>query len=82
MSESRRSSSHPRRFRQRLRRAADLLLPSDRLSDPVAWAVLMLLAALLLLFAVREIRDGALTGCPEYDGVTHKREAEALCAEP
>ncbi|MFD6321127.1 hypothetical protein [Methylorubrum thiocyanatum] len=82
MSESRRSSSHPRRFRQRLRRAADLLLPSDRLSDLVAWAVLMLLAALLLLFAVREIRDGALTGCPEYDGVTHKREAEAFCEEP
>lgn len=82
MSESRRSSSHPRRFRQRLRRAADLLLPSDRLSDLVAWAVLMLLAALLLLFAVREIRDGALTGCPGYDGVTHKREAEAFCEEP
>jgi hypothetical protein len=23
-----------------------------------------------------------LTGCPGYDGVTHKREEEALCAEP
>ncbi|WP_342148094.1 hypothetical protein [Methylorubrum sp. SB2] len=44
--------------------------------------MLLLLAALLLLFAVREIRDGVLTGCPGYDGVTHKREAEALCAEP
>jgi hypothetical protein len=82
MSESRRSSSHPHRSRQRLRRAADLLLPGERLSDLAAWAVLMLLAALLLLFVVREIRDGALTGCPGYDGVTHKREAEALCAEP
>jgi hypothetical protein len=82
MSESRRSSSHPRRSRQRLNRVADLLLPGQRLSDLTAWAVLMLLAALLLLFAVREIRNGALTGCPGYDGVTHKREAEALCAEP
>lgn len=82
MSESRRSSSHPRRSRQRLRRAADLLLPSDRLSDLAVWAVVMLLAALLLMFVVHEIRDGALTGCPGYDGVTHKREAEALCAEP
>ncbi|AMB47684.1 hypothetical protein [Methylobacterium sp. AMS5] len=82
MSESRRSSSHPSRFRQRLRRAADLLLPSERLSDLAAWAVLMLLAALLLLLAVREIRNGALTGCPGYDGVTHKREAEAFCEEP
>ncbi|MFG5119567.1 hypothetical protein [Methylorubrum sp. POS3] len=82
MSESRRSSSHPRRFSQRLRRTADLLLPGERLSDLAAWAVLMLLAALLLLFVVREIRDSAFTGCPGYDGVTHKREAEALCAEP
>jgi hypothetical protein len=82
MSESRRSSSHPRRSRQRLRRAADLLLPGDRLSDLAAWAVVMLLAALLLMFVVREIRDGVLTGCPGYDGVTYKREAEALCAEP
>lgn len=82
MSESRRSSSRPGQFRQRVRRAAGLLLPSDRLSDLVAWAVLMLLAALLLLFAVREIRDGALTGCPGYDGVTHKREAEVFCEEP
>ncbi|OAH35122.1 hypothetical protein [Methylorubrum populi] len=82
MSESRRSSSRPRQFRQRVRRAAGLLLPSGRLSDLVAWAVLMLLAALLLMFVVREIRDGVLTGCPGYDGVTHKREAEALCAEP
>lgn len=82
MSESRRSSSHPRRSRQRLRRAANMLLPSERLSDLAAWAVLMLLATLLLLFAVREIRDGALTGCPGYDGVTHKREAEALCTQP
>ncbi|MGA4555247.1 hypothetical protein [Methylorubrum aminovorans] len=81
MSESRRSSSRPRRFRQRLHRAADLLLPSDRLSDLAVWAVLLLLAALLLMFVVREIRDGVLTGCPGYDGVTHKREAEALCAE-
>jgi hypothetical protein len=82
MSESRRSSSHPRRFRQRLRRAADLLLPGDRLSDFAAWAVLIMLAALLLLFVVREICDSVLTGCPGYDGVTHKREEEALCAEP
>ncbi len=82
MSKSRRSSSHSRRFWQRLRRTADLLLPGERLSDLAAWAVLMLLAALLLLFVVREIRDGALTGCPGYDGVTHRREAEALCAEP
>ncbi|WP_456016525.1 hypothetical protein [Methylorubrum populi] len=59
-----------------------MLLPSERLSDLAAWAVLMLLATLLLLFAVREIRDGALTGCPGYDGITHKREAEALCTEP
>ena len=42
----------------------------------------MLLAVLLLLFVVREIRDGVLTGCPGYDGVTHKRDAEALCAKP
>lgn len=42
----------------------------------------MLLVGLLLLFVVREIRDGALTGCPGYDGVTHQREAEALCAQP
>lgn len=82
MSESRRSSSHPRRSRWRLRRAADMLLPGERLSDLAVWAVLMLLAALLLMFVVREIRDGVLTGCPGYDGVTHKREAEALCAEP
>ena len=82
MSESRRSSSPPRRSRQRLRRAANLLLPSERLSDLAVWAVLMLLAALLLMFVVREIRDGVLTGCPGYDGVTHKQEAEALCAEP
>jgi hypothetical protein len=82
MSECCRSFSRPRRFRQRLRRAADLLLPSKRLSDLAAWAVLMLLAALLLLFVVREIRNGALTGCPGYDGVTHGKEAEALCAEP
>lgn len=39
-------------------------------------------APAIVLFAVREIRDGALTGCPGYDGVTHKREEEALCAEP
>ena len=78
MSESRRSSSRPRRSRQR--RAADLLMPSERLSDLAVWAGLTLLAALLLLFVVREIRDGALTGCPGYDGVMHRREAEALCA--
>ncbi len=70
MSESRRSSSHPRWSRQRLRRTADLLLSGERLSDLAAWAVLMLLAALLLMFVVREIRDGVLTSCPGYDGRT------------
>jgi hypothetical protein len=33
---------------------------------------MMLLVGLLLLFVVREIRYGALTGCPAYDGVTHR----------
>jgi hypothetical protein len=42
----------------------------------------MLLAGLLVLFVVREIRDGAFSGCPAYDGVTDSREAEKLCAEP
>ncbi|MCJ2029098.1 hypothetical protein MKK50_06725 [Methylobacterium sp. J-043] len=59
-----------------------MLLPGERISDLAVWAVVMLLAALLLMFVVREIRDGVLTGCPGYDGVTHKREAEALCAKP
>ena len=70
MSESRRSSSHPRWSRQRLRRAADMLLPGERLSDLAVWSLLILLAALLLLFVVREIRDGVLTSGPGYDGQT------------
>ncbi len=57
------------------------MLPDDTLSSLATWAVLMLLVGLLLLFVVREIRDGALTGCPAYDGVTHRQEAEALCAD-
>ncbi|MDN3591899.1 hypothetical protein [Methylobacterium adhaesivum] len=41
---------------------------------------MIFLVGLLLLFVVREIRDGALTECPPYDGVTHRHEADALCA--
>ncbi|MGE8126670.1 hypothetical protein ACQKQD_06790 [Methylobacterium sp. NPDC080182] len=81
MSESYRSSSRPRRYRQRLRHAADRLLPVEGLSDLVTCAVAMLLAGLLVLFVVGQIRDGALTGCPAYDGLAHKQEAEALCAD-
>lgn len=82
MPESRRSPSRLRQRWHRLARTIDALLPRESLADLGTWAVLMLLVGLLLLFVVREIRDGALTGCPSYDGVTHKREAEALCAQP
>src|SRR5436190_2096223 len=34
------------------------------------------------LLVVREIRDGARTGCPAYDAVTHRQAADALCAAP
>ena len=81
MSESHRSSSHPRRYRQRLRRAADLVMPGEGLSDLATYAVVLLLAGLLVLFVVGQIREGALTGCPGYDGLAHKQEAEALCAD-
>jgi len=47
-----------------------MLLPGERLSDLAVWSLLILLAALLLLFVVREIRDGVLTSCPGYDGQT------------
>ncbi len=82
MPESRLSPSLLRQRWHRLSRLIDALLPGERPSELGTWAVLMLLVGLLLLFVVREIRDGALTGCPGYDGLTHKREAEALCAEP
>ena len=58
------------------------MLPDDSLSSLATWAVMMLLVGLLLLFVVREIRDGALTGCPAYDGVTHRQAAETLCTAP
>jgi hypothetical protein len=80
MSENHRSSSRPRRYRRRLRLAADLLLPGEGLSDLATCAVVMLPAGLLVLFVVGQIRDGALAGCPGYDGLAHKQEAEALCA--
>lgn len=82
MLESRRSPSRLRQRWHRLVRIIDGLLSGGTLADLGTWAVLMLLVGLLLLFVVREIWDGALTGCPGYDGVTYKRETEALCAKP
>lgn len=82
MPERHRSASPPRPRWHRLRSAAGRLLPGERLSDLAVRAALMLLIGLLFLFVVREIREGALTGCPGYDGIRHRREAEALCAEP
>ncbi|APT30191.1 hypothetical protein MCBMB27_00900 [Methylobacterium phyllosphaerae] len=46
------------------------------------YALLTLLICVLLLHIAREIWDGALTGCPGYDGASHMREAEALCRDP
>lgn len=82
MSENTRPSSRARSLYRRLSRTLDAFLPENDLSSLGAWAVLMLLSGLLMLFIVREIRNGALTSCPGYDGVAHRREAEVLCAMP
>ena len=82
MPENTRPSSRARCFCRRLSSTLNAFLPENNLSSLGAWAVLMLLFGLLMLFIVREIRDGTLTSCPGYDGVTHRREAEVLCATP
>ena len=74
-------ASPTRRPRLRPWRRIEPMLPDDGFSSLATWAVRMLLVGLPLLFVVREIRNGALTGCPAYDGVTHPQEAKALCAD-
>lgn len=46
------------------------------------YTLLTLLVCVLLLHVVREMWDGALTGCPGYDGASHMREAEVHCRDP
>ena len=77
--ETSRPNSLVRRNWARLWRSIDAWLPGEDLASLATWAMLMLLTSLLLMFVVREIRDGALTGCPAYDGVTHRQAADALC---
>lgn len=77
-----RSPSRLRSLLIAVSRKIDAHLPNDSPSSLVVWAVFTLLAGLLALCIVRDIWDGALTGCPGYDGVTHQREAEALCVSP
>lgn len=80
MPETSRSPSPVRRGWARLWRSIDAWLPGEDLASLATWAMLMLLVSLLLMFVVRELWDGALTGCPGYDGVTHRQAADALCA--
>ena len=80
MPEASRPMSLVRRGWARLWWAINAWLPGEDLASLATWAMLMLLASLLLMFVVRELRDGALTGCPAYDGVTHRQAADALCA--
>ncbi|TXN72321.1 hypothetical protein [Methylobacterium sp. WL6] len=80
MPETSRPNSPVRHGWARLWRAIEAWLPGEDLASLATWAMLLLLASLLLMFIVREVRDVALTGCPGYDGVTHRQAADVLCA--
>lgn len=82
MPESERDSECERLRAQWLDRVVAELPRGEFWSRLGTYTLLTMLACVLLLHVAREIWDGALTGCAGYDGVSHLREAEALCRDP